>query len=274
MTHRNLTCPELDERLGDYLEGALDDSTAAAIELHLSGCDACRALVADFERITRSAAALPELTPSHDLWPAIAQRIQAPVADLGAHAAARRAQHAAPAWRRVRTGALAAGLVGITAVTTYFLSTRSPAPAVVDRTSVDTAAVTPAPMVAAAPVSAESAPTPLSTSPAASAASSASGAGAPAATPVNHAANVPARETYSTEISSLRGIVAERRNELDPRTIAVLESSIATIDSAIADARRALEGDPASRFLSSQLNKALEKKLGLLRTVALLPSRT
>ena len=51
-------------------------------------------------------------------------------------------------------------------------------------------------------------------------------------------------------------------------------SSIATIDSAIAEARRALEVDPASRFLSTQLNKALEKKLGLLRTAALLPSRT
>lgn len=268
MTHRNLTCPELDERLGDYLEGALDDSTAAAIELHLSGCDACRALVADFERITRSAAALPELTPSHDLWPAIAQRIQAPVADLGAHAATRRATHAAPAWRRVRTGALAAGLVGITAVTTYFLSTRASAPALADRPTVDTAAVTPAPTVAAAPATAESSSTTLATAPAASA------AGSPAALPVSHDARVPARETFTSEISSLRGIVAERRDQLDPRTIAVLETSIATIDSAIADARRALEADPASRFLSSQLNKALEKKLGLLRTVALLPSRT
>lgn len=268
MTHRNLTCPELDERLGDYLEGALDDSTAAAIELHLSGCDACRALVADFERITRSAALLPELTPSHDLWPAIAQRIQAPVADLGAHAAARRATTAASSWRRVRTGAMAAGLVGITAVTTYFLSTRSPAPSLADRPAVDTAAVVPAATVAAAPAPSESSATPASTLPATTAAAT------PNAVPVSNGAPVPARETYTTEISSLRGIVAERRDQLDPRTIAILETSIATIDSAIADARRALEADPASRFLSSQLNKALEKKLGLLRTVALLPSRT
>lgn len=269
MTHRNLTCPELDERLGDYLEGALDDSAAAAIELHLSGCEACRALVADFERITRSAAALPELTPSHDLWPAIAQRIQAPVADLGAHAATRRAPTATTSWRRFRTGAMAAGLVGITAVTTYVLSHRTPTASVAERPTADTASVVPAPTLAAAPMVAESAATQsVEVSPATAS------SGAPSATTVSNATRLPARETYTSEISSLRGIVAERRDQLDPRTIAVLESSIATIDSAIADARRALEGDPASRFLSSQLNKALEKKLGLLRTVALLPSRT
>lgn len=274
MTHRNLTCPELDERLGDYLEGALDDSTATAIELHLSGCAECRALVADFERITRSAAALPDLTPSHDLWPAIAQRIQAPVADLGAHAVAkRRAQVASTSWRRVRTGAMAAGLVGITAVTTYFLSQRAPAAAVAERPSTDTAAIAPAPSLAAAPATAESSATTNAQSPVAASVGTPS-AGTPSTVSVNNAARLPARETYTSEISSLRGIVAERRDQLDPRTIAILESSIATIDSAIADARRALEADPASRFLSSQLNKALEKKLGLLRTVALLPSRT
>lgn len=273
MNHRNLTCPELDERLGDYLEGALDDSTAAAIELHLSGCEACRALVADFERITRSAAALPELTPSHDLWPVIAQRIQAPVADLGAHAAARPAKTTATSWRRVRTGAMAAGLVGITAVTTYFFSHRTPTPAIAERPASDTPAVAPAPTFAAAPVASESSATGTAPSPVATLAG-APAAGTPSTVSVNNATRLPARETYTTEISSLRGIVAERRDQLDPRTIAVLESSIATIDSAIADARRALQADPASRFLSSQLNKALEKKLGLLRTVALLPSRT
>lgn len=269
MTHRNLTCPELDERLGDYLEGALDDSSAAAIELHLSGCAACRALVADFERLTRSAAALPELTPSHDLWPAIAQRIQAPVADLGAHVARRRETAAATSWRRWRTGAMAAGLVGITAITTYLVSGRATAPEFAERAITDTAVVTPPSSLVAAAVDTPRA----STIPDASLQVSDAGRAA-AATPATNAPRLPARETFTSEISTLRGIVSERRDQLDPRTIAILESSISTIDSAIADARRALEADPASRFLSSQLNKALEKKLGLLRTVALLPSRT
>jgi hypothetical protein len=59
---------------------------------------------------------------------------------------------------------------------------------------------------------------------------------------------------------------------LDPRTRAVLSSSLRTIDSAIAEARAALDRDPASQFLTHQLNKSLEQKLGLLRKAALLSS--
>ena len=49
--------------------------------------------------------------------------------------------------------------------------------------------------------------------------------------------------------------------------------AIVTIDRAIAEARAAVARDSASAFLNDQLHKALEKKLGLLRTVALLPPR-
>ena len=56
--------------------------------------------------------------------------------------------------------------------------------------------------------------------------------------------------------------------------MAVLEQSIAAIDSAIAQSRAALAKDPASGFLASQLNHSLEKKVELLRTAALLPART
>ena len=79
---------------------------------------------------------------------------------------------------------------------------------------------------------------------------------------------------YDQEISKLRAIVKERRSQLDPSTIAVLEQSIAVIDSAIAQSRAALAKDPASGFLATQLNHSLEKKVELLRTAALLPSRT
>ncbi len=275
MTTRNLTCAELDERLGDYLEGSLDDASVADLELHLSGCPSCTALVRDFERITRDAAALPALTPSPDLWQAIAQRLYAPVADLGAHAAAKRsreadaATHGASRWHRLRLGAVAAGLVGITAISTYYLTNRSR-----DAVGSRIAAVAPGADSAAAtrvavPGTAESTATSL---PGATSAPSTDGRAG--VTAVSRAERLPARDTYDAEISSLRGIVSQRREQLDPRTVAVLESSIATIDSAIADARRALEADPASGFLSTQLNKALEKKLGLLRTAALLPART
>ena len=79
--------------------------------------------------------------------------------------------------------------------------------------------------------------------------------------------------TYDREIADLRDVLAQRRNDLDPSTVAILEHSLTTIDVAIQEARTALVTDPASKFLKDQLDKALEKKLGLLRTVALLPAR-
>ena len=50
-----------------------------------------------------------------------------------------------------------------------------------------------------------------------------------------------------------------------------VEKSLQAIDKAIIDARAALTGDASNAFLNEQLNRALEKKLGLLRRVALLP---
>ena len=79
---------------------------------------------------------------------------------------------------------------------------------------------------------------------------------------------------FATEIRKLRKIVRDRRSQLDPKTVAVLEQSIAVIDSAIVQSRAALAKDPASGFLATQLNHSLEKKVELLRTAALLPPRT
>ncbi|MBX6722468.1 MAG: hypothetical protein IRY92_04385 [Dactylosporangium sp.] len=46
------------------------------------------------------------------------------------------------------------------------------------------------------------------------------------------------------------------------------------IDRAIAESRAALAKDPASGLLNDQLNIALDRKVELLRTVALLPTGT
>jgi anti-sigma factor RsiW len=114
MTDRNLTCDALDAALADYLEGTLSDSDVADVELHLSGCTRCAALVRDLESITRTAAALPALAPSHDLWPGIAARLDATVIPMDSRRPA-----PASTWRRLRLGAVAAGLVAITSLVTY-----------------------------------------------------------------------------------------------------------------------------------------------------------
>jgi Putative zinc-finger len=83
-----------------------------------------------------------------------------------------------------------------------------------------------------------------------------------------------AADTYDEEITQLHKIVAERQDQLDPRTVAEIQRNLAVIDSAIAESRRALRKDPKSAFLADQLDHALDNKMELLRTAALLPART
>ena len=98
-----------------------------------------------------------------------------------------------------------------------------------------------------------------------------SGASTPATSNVG---NPTAASSTSREIDRLRTVFARTRGQLDPRTAAIIEANLKVIDDAIAQSRAALEQDPASRFLNNQLNSALDKKLELLRTAAMLPNRT
>jgi hypothetical protein len=85
---------------------------------------------------------------------------------------------------------------------------------------------------------------------------------------------VPVDRLYDREIARLSAIVRERRAALDPATAAVIERNLRVIDRAIAESRAALAKDPASGLLNDQLNIALDRKVELLRTVALLPTGT
>ena len=77
--------------------------------------------------------------------------------------------------------------------------------------------------------------------------------------------------SMDAEIATLEEIVSERRSELDPRTIEVLETNLAVIDAAIAESRAALAADPASQFLADQFTRAYTSKLTLLRDAVTLP---
>jgi hypothetical protein len=72
----------------------------------------------------------------------------------------------------------------------------------------------------------------------------------------------------------LQRVVSERKTQLDSSTVAIIEKNLQIIDAAIAQSRAALAKDPASMLLSDQLTHALDKKVELLRTAALLPSST
>ncbi|MDF1505003.1 hypothetical protein, partial [Roseisolibacter sp. H3M3-2] len=85
------------------------------------------------------------------------------------------------------------------------------------------------------------------------------------------AAAVPGVRDYDRAIASLRTAVRDRRADLDSGTVAVLERNLRIIDEAIRQSREALEAAPASPMLERALTKALDRKVELLRTAALLP---
>ncbi|MGH7653567.1 MAG: hypothetical protein ACREN6_02785 [Gemmatimonadaceae bacterium] len=190
----------------------------------------------ELEAIARRAAQLPALSPSRDLWAGIEARIQAPVIALP-HAPA-----AVPGrlpWRRL---AIAASLlVAATAGVTYTIVARHGA-AELAATNDSATVVAPLPMTPAMPVSAAS---------------------------VNAAS---AEQTFDREIGAMRNVIAQRRKDLDPATIAVLEKNLKVIDAAIAESKAALAKDPASAFLMDRLNHAYDTKLQLLSGVAAIPS--
>lgn len=235
MTETIMTCERVDASLSAYLDGDLPPAERRAVDAHLGTCLRCASLVRDIDAIRRDAANLPELAPSRDLWNGIAARIEAPVVPLNPQA------DRSSARRGWRLGLAAAGLVAVTAGVTYTITVRQGGLA-------------------------REGPPAVATSDTAMPADG--------TTKAANVASLPVEVTYAREIAELRDVLERRRGSLDSTTVAVVELSIATIDRAIAEARAALELDPASAFLNDQLNRALAKKLGLLRTVALLPSRS
>lgn len=276
MTDATMMCGDVDERLPDYLEETLDEPTRRRVRQHVSSCARCTSLIADLEAITVDASALPQLKPSRDLWAGIAERIETPVIALGAGDVSFRRRF--PGWM---VGMIAAGLVFATAGVTHVLTRQSmerqfvtsaeKAPSATAMATVrepNKDSVVPGTGVvqnaSATPKAPAKAPAPTVRE----------GRQTPSATPVQFVARTAAEVTYDREITRLRGVLRERRAQLEPETVRVIEESLRVIDNAIQQSRSALAKDPASAFLRDQLDSSLEKKVDLLRTAVLLPART
>ena len=93
-------------------------------------------------------------------------------------------------------------------------------------------------------------------------------AGAPGDSPVTavppQVAAFAADREYVLAAKDLERVLAEGRDKLSPATVAVLERNLALIDAAIAEARAALEADPANADLRALLWGAHRQKLDLL----------
>lgn len=244
----NITCEHVDSVLSAWLEGDLGGDERRAVDAHLRECLRCVSLVRDIENIRTDAAKLPELAPSRDLWDGIAARIEAPVIELKPR------QAPAPVRRNWQMAAAAVVLMAVSSGVTYLV------------TKSDQQSASGEQQVVTVPDSNGTFTTPVSP-------------GVVTPRPPRPSSgtilimNEPSAPeiTYDQEITRLRVILDQRRVDLDTATIAAVEKSLKAIDQAILDARTALSGDASNAFLNEQLNRALEKKLGVLRRVALLP---
>lgn len=277
MTEKLPTCADCDELFLDYFEGELDDAARSMVEAHASSCARCQGLIRDLKGITDAASKLPVLEPSRDLWKGIEARIEPAVVPISYR---REGIHLS---RRV-IGLAAAMLIVVSSSVTYVAARRSTKPRVVVSNPSETFTPTneiepsaPPSVVPSAPAQAEGAPAPRVEAPAPSTRRPSVGA-APARSRGTSLASVkplsPAEAALAPEIVQLQQMLRQRRDKLDPSTIKVVEDNLALIDAAVKQARAALMHDPASGFLTEQLDNALQKKVELLRTVALLPSRS
>lgn len=280
----HITCDQFADDLADLLDGDIAAGRRAALESHAVGCAECGALLADLRQLQGDAASLPQLTPSHDLWSGIAARIDAPVIPIGRRAESGK-QRVTPWKRWVAGSAAAAALIAITAGITYYATVH----VVGSRTVPNIAMVADTPSAA---LHSDSGPLVASTAhgaPAEPALAASSAENDDRQTPRvrpprsraqlvangrDASAESSAEATYGREIARLHAIVERRRTQLDPVTIGIIERNLKIIDDAIAQCRAALARDPASRYLMQSLNSALENKVELLRTAAMLPSRT
>jgi anti-sigma factor RsiW len=268
-----MTHDDFNAQLMAFLEGDTDDATHAAVEKHAQQCAKCGALLADLRAMRVESAKLPELTPSRDLWAGIASRIEAQVVPIGSVSGEMPAARvetpvraAGITSRRWVRGSLAAAAL-LTAVGLGYVSgaTRTGPAAVQTVASADTGALAPSDSVLSVAVTADSL-----TIDSTQVSAGAMGPGAVAA----QLAVATLAADYDREIVALRKLVDERRNQLDPVTVAVIEKNLKVIDIAITESRKAIARDPASRFLIESLNQSLVSKVELLRIAAALPNRT
>jgi hypothetical protein len=85
---------------------------------------------------------------------------------------------------------------------------------------------------------------------------------------------VVAERGYARSIDALWRTLDERRDSLAPSTVATVERSLRIADSAIAEARSALEQDPANGVLADLFVSNYERKIDLLRRATELAPRT
>jgi len=77
-------------------------------------------------------------------------------------------------------------------------------------------------------------------------------------------------QDYQAAANALLAVLQERRDELEPETLAGVERNLAVIDEALAEVHRALEKDPARPELGRMLVSTHRKRVDVLRKMVML----
>jgi anti-sigma factor RsiW len=217
------------DQLSAYLDGELDPARRRRLEAHLAACPECSALLADLRAIVAAAPHYEGRAPERDLWSAIAARLDEPeVIAIGSarpSLASRLAAPVAPVVRRFSWSQLIAASFVMAAVGG-------------GATWLAVRATSPTP------------PSTLSSLPA----------------PSDSSHTVAyAEEQYDSAVRDLELVLDAGRSRLDSATVRTIEVSLQRIDAAIAEARAAVQRDPANEYLSRQIAANMRRKLNLLR---------
>lgn len=226
-----MDCTRYREAIQERVDGTLGAIREADLQQHLDGCDACRALLGDLERIRDLAGSLEEPAPPDGVWIQIAGRLrqegrvqQPPPAP------------ARPARSRLALMGIAAGLIAAVGASLVLLL-----PALDDGTP------EPAPSSA-----------------------SGGAAGTEAVQSIEDHFRL-AEQHMQAGIAKLEEAARLDESAVDPQTAAMLKKNLEMIDQAIAESRAALRAEPQSTVARDSLFNALRRKVSLLQdTVALM----
>ena len=219
-------------QLSAYLDDELDSALRNRLEAHLAGCPACALVLADLRAIVAAAPHYAGREPGRDLWTSIESRLdEAEVVPIGISRPTDRLSVSPPA----RPSARPSARFGWTA-----LIAASLAMAAVGGGAVWVALRSP--KAVEAPLAERSRPSP-STLPVAF-----------------------ADREFDAAVQDLEQVLAAGRGRLDTVTVRLVEENLRKIDSAIADARAAIQRDPANVYLNRQIAANMRLKLNLLRS--------
>ncbi|MEK7830412.1 MAG: anti-sigma factor [Acidobacteriota bacterium] len=271
-----MNCERCQIELEDFLYGELAERLAAEVREHLAGCNGC---AAERNRLESENALFAEfyeqtaIDPSAEMWRVIRARIKAePVRQPMAEEK--------PSWWQtlievilapamIRQVAVALLLIAISVATTIFLMRHSD-----DGKNIARQEPTPTPQIVATP-----SPAPTATSELAQAEPDKTSkpvsemkpkqAGPSSDHQILARQLVRTEREYQNAIKLLDRAVAKRRNGIEPEAFKKYESSLALIDSSIAQSKRALRELPNDLVAGQFLLAAYARKVELMQEIAM-----